>query len=99
MLKKKLARVALITLTASAALGAGPSSCSSVPSHSPYLLDLARNRCIKYTLKDADKLIYQAQGEAPCSDLQGGFGFPAGQAEALIDYLRKEKAACSSGSQ
>lgn len=73
-----------------------------VPDNHPCLIDLSKCadltscQCFSYKLVDNQKIVYQFDRMAQLSEVDGGFAFPKGELESLLQYARDEKAACES---
>jgi hypothetical protein len=81
---KKLKMLVAIALTAV--------SCKEdMPIHHPSLVDLKENRVLKHDLIDKENLKYKADAWLPLSYVDGGYCFPKGELEKVLDYIRNNK--------
>ena len=88
----KLGKIALTILAVSSLFGC---KTEDVPENTPYLLhDQGNGLCARYKLTDPVNVVYTFDKSAPCTDVNGGWAFPPGQLEAVLQYIRDQKKAC-----
>lgn len=82
---------AKIALTAISFFILGASSCEKMPEHNPSILMLSENRVLKHDLVDKENLKYREESFQPLSYVDGGYCFPAGQFEKVLDHIRNNR--------
>jgi hypothetical protein len=84
-------QVKILSIMISSFFLIGASSCDKMPEHNPSLLQLSENRVLKHNLVDEKNLKYRADSFQPLSYVDGGYCFPAGQLEAVLDHIRNNR--------
>jgi hypothetical protein len=96
-LKKRALQVSITILTSLLLTGC---LTDQVPDNHPCHVDLAKCKdlakceCYSYKMVDGNRVIYQFDRMVNITDLDGGWMFPKGELEKVLQWGRNEKAAC-----